>query len=439
LRELNTGADTTVLFGPHGAVHTFSGADPELRFSRTLPGYRVTPPAAAQQYMESPTGMRSRFDDTGRLIRIEASTGRHLSLLRDGAGRVTGIQTEAGEHLVSISYVGPPGEEVMEITLPHLDPTTISFDGGCVRRIDGPRGGIELDWTDGVLRRIRRDDGVWTAITWSGTDPRKAVTVEQSHGARDRYRYGPGDRHVYTDPDGQETVYTLRDGRIESVHYPGGLTRTWRFDANGALIEIRDNRGGGEDREYDAAGRLIATERTDGTWTRGRYDSRGRLVRLDDDRGLVFERELRLDGSVAAWTTADGVRYATFTQQSDRDMTVFRNGAPYLTITLDRYGNPATVHRADGRREDIETSLYGTVTRRMVDGVAVLERVFDRAGRLLTVVDADGETCYSYDGAGNVSQILLDGEILQSTEFDPAGRPRRSTPSRRDGGAYDVE
>jgi RHS repeat-associated protein len=137
----------------------------------------------------------------------------------------------------------------------------------------------------------------------------------------------------------------------------------------------------------------------------------------------VFERELRLDGSVAAWTTADGVRYATFTQQSDRDMTVFRNGAPYLTITLDRYGNPATVHRADGRREDIETSLYGTVTRRMVDGVAVLERVFDRAGRLLTVVDADGETCYSYDGAGNVSQILLDGEILQSTEFDPAGRP----------------
>jgi YD repeat-containing protein len=184
-------------------------------------------------------------------------------------GRVTGIQTEAGEHLVSISYVGPPGEEVMEITLPHLDPTTISFDGGCVRRIDGPRGGIELDWTDGVLRRIRRDDGVWTAITWSGTDPRKAVTVEQSHGARDRYRYGPGDRHVYTDPDGQETVYTLRDGRIESVHYPGGLTRTWRFDANGALIEIRDNRGGGEDREYDAAGRLIATERTDGTWTRG--------------------------------------------------------------------------------------------------------------------------------------------------------------------------
>jgi RHS repeat-associated protein len=421
--QINLGAAASVLFGPYGATHTFTGSGSGLPSARTLPGYRATPPGAPSRYVESPTGIRSRFDENGRLARIEPAADRALVFLRDGAGRLTGICTEAGERLVSVSYVGAPGDGSMEIALPDIDPTTIHFADGQVRRIEGPRGSIDLEWQEGLLYRIHRDDGAWTAVTWSGTNPRRATAVEQSCGGRDRYHYGPGGRHVYTDPDGFETVYTLQDGLVAAVAYPSGLQRTWRFDANANPVEVRDNRGGGEDRRYDPEGRLIAVERTDGTWTRGRYDPGGRLIRLDGDRGLIFEREPGADGTVSAWTAADGARYTVSPASPEGEMTILLEGEPFLTVTLDGYGNPAVLERADGRREEVTTNLYGAVTRRMVDGVTVLERAFDRAGRLVGIVDGAGETRFLFDPAGNVVQTIRNGEALESTEFDPAGRP----------------
>ncbi|MFO8041656.1 MAG: hypothetical protein R6U25_00515 [Alkalispirochaeta sp.] len=298
--------------------------------------------------------------------------------------------------------------------------SSVDLDQGVIRRVAGPRGSLTLEYEGGLLSRILRADGSWTTVARENGGLRRVVAVEHSTGAVERVRYESDDRRVYVDPDGYETTYEVTGHRVRSVTFPTGLRRWYAYDRRRRLISWSDNRGGGERLTYDDHGARTAVERSDGTWQRVQRDSQGRILRVESDRGTVARYRYHTDGTVAETTDATG-HSRTFTQLPGRALRITSQGHALARIQLDPRGNPIEVQRSDGRHERRVFDELNRITQVTVDGVATVERTYDRAGRLASITTADGLVTYRYGATGKPVEICRDGSTLETLRYDSTG------------------
>lgn len=412
----------------------------------------------------SPLGRRTTFayDGARRLVARHDSDGGNWRYEYSAAGRPTAVVDPAGgrrevrygEHGDPAAHVDALGN-VIELgydVLGNVVATTrdtaawaFAYDGACrPTAVTDPSGSVwrrEYDADGNVLAAIDPsgarfaasydlagrptlvDDGaVKTRLEHDALGRHTAlgdVEIEYDRrglpvarrgpdGAATRYEYTPAGRLArVVEPSGRvHSAYEYdRCGRVAAVVDGAGRRCELCYDADHALVEIRDRSGAVERRTYDDAGRLSSRDAPGRGRTRYAYDPAGRIAAISD--GDYGTRRYVYDAAGRLIAASDG------------------NGA------TTRYD-----YDADGRLTRIVDPLGATIARtydalgRVVAETDQLDRTttvsYDAAGRIAEQTDASGATLrWSWDGAGRLRSIgPADVEPIR-VEYDDRGHPAR--------------
>lgn len=180
-------------------------------------------------------------------------------------------------------------------------------------------------------------------------------------------------------------------GQITSMSLSGGVTRTFRYDTLGRLLESQDPDLGVRTFTWDDGDRLLAEQNAAGQSVLYAYDAAGRLIERNPGAPFRYHYDAARPGAGAGPTSL--------------------------------IGRLAWVEEPTGALDLGYDALGRTVfARRIVDGHAAEERTDYTASGLVRRRGYDDglELDYQYDAAGRVTAI---GDVWTATELDAAGRP----------------
>jgi len=417
---METGYDHCTYIDETGAYHLFRRDDSTGVYrSDTLP-YVDLSSGEAGWSLSRPDGVTRTFDSAGRISGITDRDGYGFGIIRENtdALRVVQIRNSAGEP-VATYRVSRTGE--ISLSVATVAETRFSVIDGTLRSADGPRGRVEYGYAPAGLSSIRRADGTRTLIEYAGSEvPSPVVSVTYPSGSTEHFAYPSATRRVYRDPDGVETVLSVRDNRVISVTDASGYRREFIRDSSGDLVEIRDNRGDRETRRYDERGALLQQQFTDGSWLRLTRNRRGEAIAMESDAGTVWSATRDETGRITSVVTPEDT-FRIETGSSGRRIISHRGGV--WRVTPDPAGHPVTIARGDGVVDRFEYDVLGRVTARFRNGEEVERFEYDDAGRLGGGVRQGRRYEYRYDNTGRTRTRIVDGAVLDYTAFDTGNRP----------------
>jgi RHS repeat-associated protein len=356
------------------------------------------------------TGVRTDYDDTGR-----------LQVLTDGAGNPVHLLHDL-DHFT----------ETVQDALGH--PTTFVYDnfGNVVQQVD-------------ALNAL-------TTRTYDGNN--NLLTETDPLGKTRRYTYdADGNVLTETDPLGHTTYSTYvtftpglfaslqgarPESRLATTTDPLGDTTTNSYDGAGNLLRTRDAAGNVTRYTYDAHGNQeTLTDARDGL-TRFQYDARGFLLVQTDAKGNDTTYTYDADGNqrtqTSKLTTPAGVVNVVTTTDYDH------NGRPTLVTDAEQHQTRteydalgrlhATVDARGNRTEYVYDERGLLKETDYADGTASFQ-TYDAAGRRDTATDRAGRvTHFVYDAVGRLTQTIfpdatpndLTDNPRTRTEYDDAGR-----------------
>ncbi|MEP1075191.1 putative Ig domain-containing protein [Leptolyngbya sp. PL-A3] len=301
------------------------------------------------------SGVRTEYDDQGRLRRMVDATGNPVELIYNPNNNIQQVRDQLG------------------------NVTTYEYD---------ERGNVltEINALGGTIRRTYDDDN----NTLTETDALGNVT---------QFTYdSSGNRLTETDPLGNVTRYTYdANGNVLTTTDPTGQTTTNTYDSRGNLTQISGQASGPINLSYDASGNMTAMQDGSGTTT-FEYDRLGNVLRQVDALGNVTT--YTYDGN--------GNRTTETRTQTLADGTV-RN-----LVTRMEYDNAGRMIRVTNPEGDVTQTIYDAVGNRIekVDALGRSTRyVYDEQGQLVETIYPDGtpnnvadnpRTRTEYDAAGRV-------------------------------------
>lgn len=399
----------------------------------------IPPPGVRAQLTEDsgvytlrqPNGIKSVYDDDGRLT---AMVDRHdqgltmhyggsgapsgeLSSITDSAGREIEITWESLErgpsHILRITGVElPDGRSVhyeygflftvrlISVTDVRGNETDYAYDGATT---DGPA-------LNNLLTSITdQNSHVVVANTYDGlanTNDRRVTEQEDAVSGTRTFDYSGTDSDGYsvttiTDADEAEHTDAYSGYVLVKQENANAGASVYGYDSRGNRSSVEDPRGIHTDMVYDAHGNLteISNATTGNTETRT-YDGDDNLLTVTDPRGETTTR---------TYTGGD----LTSIENPDGGTTTFSYlGNGLLDTATDPRGNTTSYsYDADGNRTGAETELGKTVSY-----------TWDESGRMASMTDANGETTsYGYDEANHLTSSTDRRGKETTYEFDPAG------------------
>lgn len=362
---------------------------------------------------------RYEFDGNGQLVR------RRTQLA--GGGSADEILTEYDERKLVLRTTQAPGTASETVT-------EFAYDGHSRLTREQVTGGGSV-WHD----RFIVNDGYGRAVQWTdGLRATQVFTTYEPRGLRASVQV-LGQKAVDGDLGDvvpmQFGAYTYDEmGRLLGTaiqHFDvdtglpvgdGVSTTTYAYAGRSQLRSMTDDLNGVMRFEYDSAHRKVATVDQKGDRVDLGLDSRGNPVvtartSFPDTGGqpevLVYQADF--DGRSRVIATVDPLgAISTFTYDS--------RGA--LTSSVDRNGN-REVLVTDGLGRDLRTEQVMTDTGNGAGTEVariVRTRTYDRAGRVRTSTDANGNTVtFEYDVMGRVtSRTLADGSAFTTVYQGPA-------------------
>ncbi|WP_198406337.1 LysM peptidoglycan-binding domain-containing protein [Delftia acidovorans] len=187
-------------------------------------------------------------------------------------------------------------------------------------------------------------------------------------------------------------------GRQVSATDALGHTRTRAYDRLGREVSSTDSLWATLTTTYDAFSRIVTQLNAEGGTTRYAYDAKDRTVTITTDEGLLARQ--------------------TYNRHGDQ-ISVSDSQGHLTTYTFDANGQPTG--------SSASTWLYDA----KVMQTAATTQAYDKAGRLIETVDANGtRTTIAYDAANRVLSRTVDPTGLALTTqyaYDPLGRQIRIT------------
>jgi RHS repeat-associated protein len=394
-------------------------------------------------------------DEAGQVTRLVPSPGRAIQLAYDAAGRVTAYDEGAGRRAEFL--YDRSGR-----------PTRLSTAAG-------ERADFGYD-ANGRRNRVTLPGGVtwaWRYHPSAELDPDVAPVAEATlpSGVTFRYGYDPLDRLTSTTDasgamvtltrDGEGRVTAVRDARggtwrmafgpagLDQLTTPAGRSQRWRRDAAGRVIAW--TRADGTEVTYDVVGRVVRSRLPSGATLEQGFDAGARLSR---GPGGAAREWLNGHGQVRQVEQDDGA-VATIAYDAEGRMTevvaVSPRGARFVTrYTWDPAGNLASVSAPDGgvtrytwdarrrltelaRPNGVRTEFtFGDLPRptaiRHLRGTTVVQEfryTYDPGGRITQEATLAGRTEYGYDALGRLStERRYRGDTLDETitrTWDAAG------------------
>lgn len=425
------------------------------------------------------SGIRTEYDDSGRLIGMTDASDATVQLIHDSAHSTETVVDQLG------------------------NPTVYSYDanGNVIRTVDA-EGGITENTYDGQNNMLTQT--VWvttpygpqpqtTTYTYdrfrnklTETDPlgnttystyqvtrgapvtlgslyasmtgqdiapitRPLATVDALGNATTNSYDALGNLLSMTDPSGQVTSIAYDGSGNPTALTFGGGTMTMEYDALGHVTQQSDTLGHVTTYTYDANGDQLTSTTTLTTpsgvrtlVTATEYDDQGRAIRVTDAEGGVTQTIYDAAGNQVAAIDALGRRTQfVYDERGKLVETVFPDDTPD-----DLSDNPRTKteYDADGRTTATIDEL-GRRTEMVYDRVGRLIHTiypdatpgdlsdnpqttteYDEAGRVTAQIDERGDrTVFEYDAAGE--QVLVRNALhnVTTTQYDAAGRTIAST------------
>ncbi|MBL8482906.1 MAG: PAAR domain-containing protein, partial [Rhodocyclaceae bacterium] len=388
-----------------------------------------------------------------RLRRIEDQAGHWQSYQHDNAGRLTGIRTGAGDHLL-LNYAGPQGrltqidqvaggtpgplvryeyDEAGQLiaVIDALGHTTRRFGwsgGRMAEHSDALGFSCSYTWQEqgGVARVVRMSTSA--GETWTlQHDPgaRRASAVDQQ-GRRAEWHW---DQHFQvvdcTDFDASRYRVEYTDAGLPAVvHLPGGRQARTEWDEWGRPVAETDPLGRVTRTAYDGRSlRPAARQWPDGTRETAHYDPRGRLLETTDALGRRERYEYAQDSLPAARIDARGGR-AELAWDARGQLTAYTDCSGRTT----RYAYDADGHRvartdAAGNRTTWQVLRDGRIAAQQSADGAQQRYEYDAAGRLCAHHDPLGRsTHWQRDARGLVTRATGPAGHELACRYDSAGR-----------------
>jgi RHS repeat-associated protein len=395
-------------------------------------GQRITTRAA------DGTTVRSAYDAGGNETRKVDQLGRETTYQYDEAGRL-------------VRTTSPAGTTTRNIYTP----------GGRLRAsVDELGARTDYEYDPAGRRTLVRLPSV--EINLSGSFERPTIaTAYDAQGAVGSITDANGNTTSFEyDAIGRQVRTVFADGSsVESVH-----------DGVGNVVRATDQLGFSTDFAFDGANRLItvvqpppdATTSTPVT-SSSSYDSTGNTLSQTDGLGrvtrlaynalgravervlpggqretLVHERGLRLRERVdfngaAALTDYDELGRVTSQAYSDGsseqlqytatgELASILNAQGEIRYAYDGRDNVVAVTQADGTQLSYAYTATGAVERVEIDGTVIAQYAYDSVGRLTSVTTADGVTRYGYDAAGNQTVVSAANGARTERQFDSLNR-----------------
>ena len=335
------------------------------------------------------TGIRSQYDDQGRLTRMVDAAGQQIELVHDpnnfvdiihdplgnpttyeydGLGNVlTEIDAEGGVTRYAYDDAGRPVQTISA----NGSSTQSVFDqaGRLTQRID--QAGRATDYEYDSLGRL-------TVVMLSEVDDPLNATRTRP---RTEYEYDErGSLVVQRDANGKETRFEYDgQGRRTATVLPLGQRLATGYDAVGNVTATTDFNGDTITYEYDERGRLVVKRFSDGTAVEFGYTLNGLRETITDARGLTqFQYDTR--DQLLSRTDPDGVA---------------------ISYTYDAAGNRTSLTIPSG----------------------ITQFTFDTLNRLETVVDPDLDvTRHEYDAESRLTRTELPNGAVEMREYDELNR-----------------
>jgi YD repeat-containing protein len=438
----------------------------------------LTTPDGREITLERGAGVTRIADLDGNSIDISASgvvhsSGRSVSFVRDGAGRITEIEDplgssilyhydEAGDLVGVENQLGETTRFEYSSDLPHHlvrvvkpDGTTAgAFGFDAEGRLDQvcpaspPCSALAYD-LEARQQAVADPTGVVVLVEHDARG--NVVATTNTLGHRTSYEFDAANNMTArVDPLGNRTEYTFDSQRnvlSETRPYPAGAnpehyTRRYSYDSRGRLTSVELPTGASFTLERSATGHLTAMRDDEGNAILSLgYNARGDLIRETDLSG-TSTYTVDYQGLRTARIDPDGHTFTMTYDAAGTLRTMEGSDGEDWTFTPDALGRDSRADYGDGLIVDygyqtgpawttIEAPTLGRIERRfspsgrlagwaLPDGVE-LDFSHDPAGRLIEESDPSGTTGYTHDAAGRPESVTVAG--AQTTWVrDAAGR-----------------
>jgi RHS repeat-associated protein len=371
---------------------------------------RVTAVLAPRKAHPSTTS----YDNLGQLTRTTDPLGHQRSYAYAAViGRTTSI-TDPNGGVVSYTYTAAGRRS--SVTDQVGDKTTMTYDNrGNLATVTSPRGNVPganpadftttytYDFNGNAVRTSHPFPGGGTVTADTRFDQLNRVTKSIDQLGRTTSR-------------GYDN-----NSRIVSTVDPLGGTTTYTYDANGRPTAVTAPAGGSDATVYDAAGNVIKSTSAIGGVSTFTYDDDGRIATAVDPRGNASganpaDFTVRYSYDVASDVTAikDQLgRTTSFAYDANNRVTAATDANGHATSY--KYLDDDTqqsVIGPDGDTKDATTYTYdnaGNVVAR-TDAAGNSRFTYDKLGRITDVKDPlNRDTTLSYDPEGNLSQTVAPG------------------------------
>ena len=354
------------------------------------------------------------YDENGNPVTAASGSGTQTtseSVTYTADGNYVLSETDMYGKTTTYTYYTytPQGGSLVNRGLVHTatDPSgksvAYTYDGNTDEVLTMSSSGLSQSYTysaAGQLTQIGRNQFTYLFASNAYGDP---TSIQVGNRTLMSYAYEGTNRRVktYTYGNGDQTE-VLYDGQNRIVGAKDNSVFTYRdtFDASGNTA-VREDYAAGKvwTYQYDSEQRLSKVERDDGVTYRYTYDSMGQLI-------------------TKRHTIGDTTAMTRFTYNNSQQLatTTLPNGA-VVGYSYDASGRPTTQQvtvptTSNGYRTSLayETNSSGSPTDRIAS--VSYQRILGQ-----TQTDG-GSYSYTYDDAGNITQIDKDGNIYASFVYD---------------------
>ena len=424
------------------------------------------------------------YDAAGQLVREQDSLGKTRTYTYNAAGDVVAVTDEKG---LTTAYTYAKGlHKVSEVLYPDSTRELYTYDAAGNHLTYTDRYGNTLSYKYDILDRllsVTKENG--KSMTYEYDLLGKILCETDFDGNSVRYSYTPsGQLASLTDGLGNTTFYTY-DGmdelisvrkavpdtsqvmeliyernameQITKVTDALGRTETYQYDSLGKMVEKTDRSGRNTSYTYDSLGLLKGVKWADGRvasyeytplrrlreiqdWTgttRMKYDGMGNLLEIEypDKRTLSYIYDGVGNRVQMVYPDGKAVSYTYDALGRMREI-IQEEGA--VSYSYDKYGNVSERTLPDGTAVRYQYDKNGALSRMTYqDQKGILDEFtfgYDEVGRRNTyglyrrdIPGENGQYAYSYDGAGHLSQIRKNQQLLREYQYDSFGNRKSRT------------
>ena len=325
---------------------------------------------------------------------------------------------------------------------------------------------------DGVGNVVQTVDGNGNATDYDYDNRNRLVEVENALDETTTYTYDAnGNQLTQTDGKGNTTImtYNCRNLLIERVDpsgiLPGGAVDntkavSYTYFADGNVASMIDGNGVTTTYTYDIHGRMLSTSAGSET-TSTTYDSNGNKLTVTNSEGTITRTYDELGRVISKTVSGIGtttIQYdvtsgmptgctgeiTTDSKGNSNTKTYDRAGRLYQVVS----GSDTTTYEYydNGNRESLtypngltaeytyyaDNSLHTLANMNGGTYLSTYNYAYDANGNLLTVLDIDGTTTYTYDELNRLESVTEPGGKVTEYTFDASGN--RATEEVTDAG-----